>query len=120
MCPTTTLSRCTRCARGRGLPRSGWSRSELCSDAAPFTATYCPHRRDACATRLSYALDMARLDYVTAGESHGAGMVVIVSGMPAGVPVDEAFINAELTRRQGGYGRGGRGGGGGGKVGGRA
>ncbi len=51
---------------------------------------------------------MPRLDYVTAGESHGAAMVVVVSGLPAGVPVDLNFINAELTRRQGGYGRGGR------------
>jgi len=48
------------------------------------------------------------LDYQTAGESHGPGLVVIISGMPAGVLVDEAFINAELARRQGGFGRGGR------------
>jgi chorismate synthase len=51
---------------------------------------------------------MPRLEYITAGESHGPGLVAIVSGMPAGVPVDGAFINAELSRRQGGYGRGGR------------
>jgi len=51
---------------------------------------------------------MPRLEYITAGESHGPGMTVIVSGMPAGVPVDLAFINGELARRQGGYGRGGR------------
>lgn len=51
---------------------------------------------------------MARLEYTTAGESHGPGLVVIVSGMPEGVPVDVAFINAELARRQGGYGRGAR------------
>lgn len=44
----------------------------------------------------------------TAGESHGPGGVAIVSGLPAGIPVDTEFINAELTRRQGGYGRGGR------------
>ncbi|MEI7658008.1 MAG: chorismate synthase [Phycisphaerae bacterium] len=44
----------------------------------------------------------------TAGESHGPGLVATVCGLPAGLPVDEAFINAELTRRQGGYGRGGR------------
>jgi chorismate synthase len=51
---------------------------------------------------------MPMLDYQTAGESHGPGMVVIVSGLPAGVPIDAAFIDAELRRRQGGYGRGGR------------
>ncbi len=48
------------------------------------------------------------LHYQTAGESHGPGMVATVCGLPAGTPVDEAFINGELTRRQGGYGRGGR------------
>lgn len=51
---------------------------------------------------------MARLDYVTAGESHGPGMVVVVSGLPAGLALDAALIDAELARRQGGYGRGGR------------
>jgi chorismate synthase len=51
---------------------------------------------------------MARLDYVTAGESHGPGMLCVVSGMPADVPVDLDAINLSLSRRQGGYGRGGR------------
>jgi chorismate synthase len=51
---------------------------------------------------------MPILDYQTAGESHGPGLVVIVSGLPAGVEVDTAFIDAELRRRQGGYGRGAR------------
>ncbi|MFO0490978.1 MAG: chorismate synthase, partial [bacterium] len=51
---------------------------------------------------------MARMDYQTAGESHGPTLLALVSGMPAGVPVDVAFIDAELRRRQGGYGRGGR------------
>lgn len=51
---------------------------------------------------------MAELSYITAGESHGPALVAIVSGMPAGVEVDLGFINAELSRRQGGYGRGAR------------
>jgi chorismate synthase len=51
---------------------------------------------------------MPTLDYQTAGESHGPGMLAIVTGMPAGVPIDVDAINAELARRQGGYGRGGR------------
>lgn len=51
---------------------------------------------------------MHALDYHTAGESHGPGLIVLVQGMPSGVAVDLAFINAELGRRQGGYGRGGR------------
>lgn len=51
---------------------------------------------------------MASLSYRTAGESHGRGLLALVEGMPAGVAVDVEFINAELKRRQGGYGRGGR------------
>lgn len=51
---------------------------------------------------------MATLTYRTAGESHGRALMALVEGMPAGVPVDTAWINAELRRRQGGYGRGGR------------
>src|SRR5690606_17738582 len=49
-----------------------------------------------------------RLRYQTAGESHGPAMVATVLGVPAGVAIDTGFINAELKRRQGGYGRGGR------------
>src|SRR6185436_4497786 len=51
---------------------------------------------------------MATLSYRTAGESHGKAMLALVEGMPAGVPVDREFIDHELARRQGGYGRGGR------------
>ena len=46
--------------------------------------------------------------FSTAGESHGEALVALVSGIPAGVPVDLDFINRELWRRQQGYGRGGR------------
>jgi len=45
------------------------------------------------------------LDYVTAGESHGKSLHAIVTGFPAGMPVDQAALNAFLKRRQGGYGR---------------
>jgi chorismate synthase len=48
------------------------------------------------------------LRFSTAGESHGESLVALVSGLPAGVPVDQAFIDHELWRRQQGYGRGGR------------
>src|SRR3954453_23199306 len=51
---------------------------------------------------------MATLSYRTAGESHGKALITLLEGMPAGVPVDADFINNELRRRQGGYGRGGR------------
>jgi chorismate synthase len=52
--------------------------------------------------------DGAVLRFLTAGESHGPGLTVIVEGLPAGVPVDRAAIDSDLRRRQGGYGRGGR------------
>jgi chorismate synthase len=48
------------------------------------------------------------LRFSTAGESHGESLVALLSGMPAGIPVDETFVNRELWRRQQGYGRGGR------------
>jgi len=44
----------------------------------------------------------------TAGESHGPRLTAILEGMPAGLRVDPAFVDAELARRQHGYGRGGR------------
>ncbi len=46
--------------------------------------------------------------YLTAGESHGPELTVIADGMPAGIPVDPTAIDAELLRRQSGYGRGAR------------
>jgi chorismate synthase len=46
--------------------------------------------------------------FSTAGESHGEALIALVSGLPAGVPIDLDFINRELWRRQQGYGRGGR------------
>jgi chorismate synthase len=48
------------------------------------------------------------LRYFTAGESHGEALVAFLSGMPAGLKVDQAFLDRELWRRQQGYGRGGR------------
>ena len=46
--------------------------------------------------------------FTTAGESHGKGMLVILEGIPAGLPVEPLDIARQLARRQGGYGRGGR------------
>src|SRR6202041_292319 len=48
------------------------------------------------------------LRFVTAGESHGQALVSWISGLPAGVLVDLAFVDRELHRRQLGFGRGGR------------
>jgi chorismate synthase len=46
--------------------------------------------------------------FLTAGESHGRGLVCIVEGLPANLELTSDYINRELERRQRGYGRGGR------------
>ena len=51
---------------------------------------------------------MGSFRFLTAGESHGKGLVSIAEGMVAGLPLEEHHINKELKRRQQGYGRGGR------------
>ena len=51
---------------------------------------------------------MTTLRWTTAGESHGAALVGVLEGLPAGLPIDLGRVDAELARRQGGHGRGGR------------
>jgi len=51
---------------------------------------------------------MADFSFITAGESHGKGLIVTIQGLPAGLTVDPDQINYQLSRRQQGYGRGGR------------
>lgn len=51
---------------------------------------------------------MNKFRFLTAGESHGKCLTAIIEGIPAGFEISEEFINSELKRRQGGYGRGGR------------
>jgi chorismate synthase len=46
--------------------------------------------------------------WFTAGESHGQGLLIIVEGVPAALPISEDYIGVQLARRQKGYGRGGR------------
>lgn len=48
------------------------------------------------------------LEFMTAGESHGKGMIAIVKGLPYGCPVDSEFVNRQLARRMGGFGRSAR------------
>jgi chorismate synthase len=48
------------------------------------------------------------MNFTTAGESHGPQLTIIVTGLPAGLPLDRERINRDLRRRQHGYGRGGR------------
>ncbi|MEO8295895.1 MAG: chorismate synthase [Gemmatimonadota bacterium] len=51
---------------------------------------------------------MVALRFLTAGESHGKALVVIVEGLPAGLPVSADWVNCDLVRRMQGYGRGAR------------
>jgi len=46
--------------------------------------------------------------FITAGESHGQGLTVVIDGMPAGIPISVEYINHELAKRQKGAGSGGR------------
>ncbi|MGA2141300.1 MAG: chorismate synthase [Brevinematales bacterium] len=48
------------------------------------------------------------MEYITAGESHGRGLSVIVKGIPSNLKIDPDFIDKELAARQSGYGRGSR------------
>ena len=48
------------------------------------------------------------LRFLTAGESHGPTLVAVIEGLPAGLALPNQAIDGDLTRRQGGYGRGGR------------
>jgi chorismate synthase len=51
---------------------------------------------------------LTRLKFLTAGESHGQGLLGILDGMPAGLKISEEYIGVHLARRQMGHGRGGR------------
>jgi chorismate synthase len=51
---------------------------------------------------------LRRLRFLTAGESHGPGLVALLEGIPRGLPIDVARLDRDLARRQRGYGRGGR------------
>lgn len=53
-------------------------------------------------------MHLTRIKYLTAGESHGKGLLGILEGIPAGLPISEEEIAKQLKRRQMGYGRGGR------------
>jgi chorismate synthase len=58
--------------------------------------------------RLRLQSQVPVLRYFTSGESHGEALVAFLSGLPAGLGVDQSFLDRELWRRQQGYGRGGR------------
>ncbi len=51
---------------------------------------------------------MGHFRFLTAGESHGPGLTMVIEGVPAGLPLLESDLDVDMARRQGGYGRGGR------------
>ena len=51
---------------------------------------------------------LTRIKFMTAGESHGKGLLGILDGIPSGLEIDKKYIDAQLKRRQMGHGRGGR------------
>jgi chorismate synthase len=53
-------------------------------------------------------MGLKALMFVTSGESHGQQLTIFLQGIPAGMPLRAEWVNEQLTRRQGGYGRGGR------------
>ena len=53
-------------------------------------------------------MNMNKIRFLTAGESHGKALIGIIEGIPAGLVINADYINKQLVRRQKGYGRGGR------------
>jgi chorismate synthase len=56
----------------------------------------------------SLYFSLMNFTFTTTGESHGRALIATIEGLPAGLPINQDFINHELWRRQQGYGRGGR------------
>ena len=99
--------------RGEGLGERGWDHTRNLFPPLPLgrggqgergNRTHLTDARPA----LRYRPSMGSLRWFTAGESHGPGLTVLVEGVPAGLPLDEAYIRVQLARRQKGHGRGGR------------
>src|SRR5207244_7971810 len=84
-----------RARRSRGARRAG-SRVVRALDRSPGA-----RGRDAQGTRLA----RMTLELATAGESHGPALVAILSGLPAGLVLEQEAIDGDLRRRQQGYGR---------------
>ena len=51
---------------------------------------------------------LSKLNFLTAGESHGKGLMGIIEGIPSGLEINQEYINFHLSRRQKGFGRGDR------------
>lgn len=88
-----------------GRPLPSWSEGE--------SGCYVPGRAEGVrvhsSDQISFSIHMKRFTFHTAGESHGRGLMTLVEGVPAGLPLSmERDVDPELSRRQGGYGRGRR------------
>lgn len=90
-------------SRSAAAPHGGLRRCPLEGSAAPAGA-----RGFASAAAALYRCRMDGLRWLTAGESHGPQLTAILEGCPAGLAVSSAEIDAQLARRQKGYGRGER------------
>ena len=103
-------STCRRCARSDRQQfracRSATASSRPARPRAVCEAIATDRRPDAAKT--SYTIGPSMVRFLTAGESHGRALIVILEGIPAGLPIDIDAITADLKRRQGGYGRGRR------------
>src|SRR5256885_3870013 len=84
---------CNRAGCGEHLTVSSLAFSRLAHPSAPYV-------------RIALSYEMLR--FYTARESHGEALIAVISGLPAGIPIDLDLVNRELWRRQQGYGRGGR------------
>ena len=102
--PRAARGRRDRGRRPRGARRQGAARSSSgpgCRRPSRSCAPPCAPDR----VRHGLSAAHVTLELVTAGESHGPALVAIVSGLPAGLMLDRAAIDADLRRRQQGYGR---------------
>ncbi len=100
--PETATARAAAAAGARvdRRPRRAGSAGRCVVRALDRPSRSC--RRDAPRSTLRR---VSTLDVVTAGESHGPALVAVVTGLPAGLVLDREAIDADLRRRQQGYGR---------------
>ena len=95
-------------ASDRGCQRDAARRLRRCADRARFSPENRAPRAAGASQKLRIQLGLRMVRFLTAGESHGRALVVILEGIPAGLPIDLDAITRDLRRRQGGYGRGRR------------
>ncbi len=83
-----------------------WDSSATCYIGARLSAGSLSHQADG--RRAQRESMLHHFTFTTAGESHGRGVLVVIEGLPAGVPISPSDVAGQLARRQAGHGRGGR------------